>query len=232
MPSPYIYVGAEADDYDPDEDEYVTIAADFEYHRNQYQGELAPDRIIGELKLDDLFEVADISVVDGDIRISSENQSEGVFMVFTEDAEVVSGSVRYLLRPKEPLPDSWEKAKFVFKADCWKGTERAVRSSAVFLTVSRPGAESGKRYALGDVNNDGTVDGTDATLVLREFGNIQGGKGSGFTEAEFAAGDVDKNGTIDGSDATLILKFFGQASNDEEISYGGMETWMEKNFRS
>lgn len=74
------------------------------------------------------------------------------------------------------------------------------------------------------------MDGTDATLVLREFGNILGNKGASFSEAEFAAGDVDKNGAIDGSDATLILRFFGQAVNDVEISYGGMELWMKKNF--
>ena len=85
-------------------------------------------------------------------------------------------------------------------------------------------------YTLGDVNNDGIVDGSDATWVLREFGNILGGFGEKFTPEQFAAGDVDKNGVIDGSDATLILKFFGEAGKDIEISYGGMEPWMEKNF--
>lgn len=90
-----------------------------------------------------------------------------------------------------------------------------------------PNAE---KYALGDVNNDGTVDGSDATIVLREFGQVLAGKPAQFTDAQFAAGDVDKNGVIDGSDATLILKFFGEAGKDIEISYGGMEPWMEKNF--
>ncbi len=80
-------------------------------------------------------------------------------------------------------------------------------------------------YTLGDVNNDGIVDGSDATWVLREFGNILGGFGEKFTPEQFAAGDVDKNGVIDGSDATLILKFFGEAGKDI-----GMEPWMEKNF--
>ncbi|HRR77948.1 MAG TPA: hypothetical protein P5191_14250 [Ruminococcus sp.] len=51
-----------------------------------------------------------------------------------------------------------------------------------------------------------------------------------FTPEQFAAGDVDKSGVIDGSDATLILKFFGEAGKDIEVSYGGMQPWMEKNF--
>ncbi|NLT10770.1 MAG: hypothetical protein GXY08_14960, partial [Ruminococcus sp.] len=86
------------------------------------------------------------------------------------------------------------------------------------------------KFALGDVNNDGTVDGSDATIVLREFGNVLAGKGASFTPEQFEAGDVDRNGTIDGSDATLILKFFGLAVDNKELSYGGMEPWMEKNF--
>ncbi|NLG04647.1 MAG: leucine-rich repeat protein [Clostridia bacterium] len=83
---------------------------------------------------------------------------------------------------------------------------------------------------LGDVNNDGTVDGSDATWVLREYGNVLAGKEAQFTPEQFEAGDVDRNGTIDGSDATLILKFYGEAGMAVEISYGGMELWMNNNF--
>ena len=86
------------------------------------------------------------------------------------------------------------------------------------------------KYTLGDLNDDGAVDGTDATIVLREFGNILAGKGESFTPEQVAAGDVDRNGVIDGSDATIILKFYGEAGNDIEISYAGMVPWMEKNY--
>ncbi|MBQ6180826.1 MAG: hypothetical protein IJK31_03970 [Ruminococcus sp.] len=85
-------------------------------------------------------------------------------------------------------------------------------------------------YDLGDVNNDGTVDGSDATIVLREFGNVLAGKGESFTPEQFKAGDVDQSGVIDGSDATLILKFFGEAGKDIEVSYGGMQKWMDETF--
>ena len=86
------------------------------------------------------------------------------------------------------------------------------------------------KYTLGDLNDDGAVDGTDATIVLREFGNILAGKGESFTPEQVAAGDVDRNGVIDGSDVTIILKFYGEAGNDIEISYAGMVPWMEKNY--
>lgn len=82
-------------------------------------------------------------------------------------------------------------------------------------------------YTLGDVNNDGTVDGSDATIVLREFGNVLAGKGESFTPEQFKAGDINGNNVLDGTDATYILKFYGEASKDKEISYGGMELWLQ-----
>ena len=108
-------------------------------------------------------------------------------------------------------------------------TTTTTTTSSATTTTTKPDPSTDK-YDLGDVNNDGTVDGTDATLVLREFGNVLAGKGAKFNDKEFAAGDVDRNGTIDGSDATLILKFFGEAGKDINVSYGGMQKWMDENF--
>ena len=115
-------------------------------------------------------------------------------------------------------------------------TTTTKRAAATTTTTSKPVTTTTTTqpepvgYDLGDVNNDDTVDGSDATIVLGEFGNVLAGKGAKFNDKEFAAGDVDRNGTIDGSDATLILKFFGEAGKDISISYGGMEPWMQKNF--
>lgn len=71
-------------------------------------------------------------------------------------------------------------------------------------------------YLKGDINRDGIVDGTDATLVLNEFGTVMGDGESTFNGRQFAAGDIDGSGAIDGSDATLILKYFGMASAEQE----------------
>ena len=106
-------------------------------------------------------------------------------------------------------------------------TSTTTTTTTTTITTNQPQIED---YDLGDVNNDGTVDGSDATWVLREFGNVLAGKGESFTPEQFKAGDVDLNGVIDGSDATLILKFFGEAGKDINVSYGGMQLWMNNNF--
>ncbi|MCM1006728.1 MAG: dockerin type I domain-containing protein [Ruminococcus flavefaciens] len=61
---------------------------------------------------------------------------------------------------------------------------------------------------LGDVNNDGVVDGVDATLTLRAYTLIMSNMDSGFTPAETAAADVDGDGAISGIDATLMLRYY------------------------
>ncbi|NLT08864.1 MAG: hypothetical protein GXY08_05110 [Ruminococcus sp.] len=68
---------------------------------------------------------------------------------------------------------------------------------------------------LGDIDNSGNVDGSDATLCLRAFGNLLNGKPSGLTQEQEVCADVDGNGSIDGSDATLILKYFSY-----QLSFG------------
>ena len=57
-------------------------------------------------------------------------------------------------------------------------------------------------YLLGDVNNDGKIDVTDATLVQMIAAEVVVP-----TEAQKAAGDVNKDGSVDVSDATLIQMY-------------------------
>ena len=68
---------------------------------------------------------------------------------------------------------------------------------------------------LGDIDNSGNVDGSDATLCLKAFGKIVNGQSSGLTPEQEICADVDGNGSIDGSDATLILKYFSY-----QLSFG------------
>ena len=55
---------------------------------------------------------------------------------------------------------------------------------------------------LGDVNNDGRIDITDATLVQMIAAEV-----IIPTEAQKKAGDVNKDGTVDISDVTLIQMY-------------------------
>lgn len=68
---------------------------------------------------------------------------------------------------------------------------------------------------LGDIDNNGVVDGSDATLCLKAFGNALSSGDTGLTEEQEVCADVDGNGVVDGSDATLILKYFSY-----QLSFG------------
>ncbi|MBR3281668.1 MAG: leucine-rich repeat protein [Ruminococcus sp.] len=69
-------------------------------------------------------------------------------------------------------------------------------------------------YLLGDISDDGVVDGTDATLALREYSYCMDHPGSTLSKYGRFIADYDKNGAVDGSDATLILREYGRQLAD------------------
>ena len=79
------------------------------------------------------------------------------------------------------------------------------------------------KYALGDVNGDGSVDGTDAGMVLREYAVLP--EDRTFTEVQIKAGDINNDGAIDASDAGDILRYFAEKG----AGYEGddMELWLQ-----
>ena len=78
-------------------------------------------------------------------------------------------------------------------------TEKNIKFAVVngSVTVSKSA-----HILLGDVNNDGKIDITDATLVQMIAAEV-----IIPTEAQKKAGDVNKDGTVDISDATLIQMY-------------------------
>ena len=71
-------------------------------------------------------------------------------------------------------------------------------------------------FIKGDVNGDGSVDGTDAAMVLNEFAVTGAEQPSTFDNIMKAAGDINGDGSIDGSDAGLILRYY---------AYEGKVSW-------
>lgn len=69
---------------------------------------------------------------------------------------------------------------------------------------------------LGDINNDGKVDASDASAALVAYANVSTGKDDGLDELQFEAGDTDYNGKIDASDAAMILMYYSYASTTSE----------------
>ena len=80
------------------------------------------------------------------------------------------------------------------------------------VTVTVTGVEKEITYVLGDVNADGTINSTDATLVLRYASSI-------ISEIDTDAADVNADGTINSTDASLILRY--AAGNITEFPTAG-----------
>ena len=74
-------------------------------------------------------------------------------------------------------------------------------------------------YSLGDINGDGVIDGTDATLVLRAYGQLSSYGNCGMPSLQRVAADVNSDGAIDGTDATIILKYFSYTLAGHKISF-------------
>ena len=72
---------------------------------------------------------------------------------------------------------------------------------------------------LGDVNEDGSVDSSDASLVLAEYAKIQTGGAGEFTETQHKAADVNNDGVVDSSDASKILAYYAMISTGKEPTW-------------
>lgn len=78
---------------------------------------------------------------------------------------------------------------------------------------------------LGDVNDDGSVDSSDASDVLAEYSRLQTGKESGFTDVQVSVGDVNGDGAIDSSDASEILRFYSYVQTGGSLL--NMTEWLK-----
>lgn len=71
---------------------------------------------------------------------------------------------------------------------------------------------------LGDIDNDGIITGSDATMILTAYTNISSSGDSKLTKEQEIAADIDADGIITGSDATLLLRYYTALSSNEELS--------------
>ena len=69
---------------------------------------------------------------------------------------------------------------------------------------------------LGDVNEDGTVDSSDASKVLAAYANKATGGDLGLTETQVLNADVNMDGAVDSSDASSILGFYAYSATGGE----------------
>lgn len=71
-------------------------------------------------------------------------------------------------------------------------------------------------FILGDVDDDGSVDGSDAAIALREYSLIASELDGELNAFGVMAADCDNSGDVDGSDASIILKMYAEAGMSAE----------------
>ncbi len=71
---------------------------------------------------------------------------------------------------------------------------------------------------MGDVDNDGAVNSSDASMVLAEYALTATGNAPTFDENEILAADVNSDGSVDSSDASSILSYYAYVATGGECT--------------
>lgn len=74
---------------------------------------------------------------------------------------------------------------------------------------------------MGDVDRDGKITGSDATMTLAEYTLISSDPKGSFDNYQIKVADVDNDGILSGSDATKILRYY------TTLSSGGNPSWTD-----
>lgn len=76
---------------------------------------------------------------------------------------------------------------------------------------------TGKGFMLGDVDRDGAINATDASLVLKNYAMTATGKESIFDDEQKLAADVVADGNIDAVDASRILAYYAYKATGGDL---------------
>lgn len=71
---------------------------------------------------------------------------------------------------------------------------------------------------IGDVDGSGSVDGSDATLILKCYAERPSNPDYVLTDLMSRHGDINFDNSIDGSDATLVLKYYASKGGDPNLT--------------
>ncbi len=80
------------------------------------------------------------------------------------------------------------------------------------------------KFLLGDVDDDKSVNSSDASYVLAEYALLSTGGQPIFTEKQNNAADVNKDKAVDASDASAILSYYASVATGGK--YSGIEEFL------
>lgn len=72
---------------------------------------------------------------------------------------------------------------------------------------------------LGDIDDNGIIDASDASFVLGVYAAIQAGKEVNLTDEQLEAADVDGNDVINASDSSTILGYYSYTQTGNNIGF-------------
>ena len=113
-----------------------------------------------------------------------------------------------------------------YKYDC--GNEQTAAFTLIPTTSTETPENppvSAPAVSLGDISGDGSIDSSDATLVLSDYAVIATGGKSTFTAEQAKAADVDGDGKYDSIDASVILAYYAYTSTG---GTGTIEEYLSK----
>ena len=75
-------------------------------------------------------------------------------------------------------------------------------------------------YSYGDVDGDGTVDASDASLLLAEYAARQTNTANEIAEEASQYADIDGDGFVDATDASIVLQYYSyvQTGGDSALA--------------
>ncbi|MBR5513207.1 MAG: leucine-rich repeat domain-containing protein [Ruminococcus sp.] len=108
-----------------------------------------------------------------------------------------------------------------YKYDCGNG------HSETFTLVPTKSAVTPEKppVSLGDINADGLINSSDATLILSNYSAIATGGDSAFSAEQTKAADINNDGKCDSIDASLILAYYAHTSTG---GTGTIEEYLSK----
>ena len=83
-------------------------------------------------------------------------------------------------------------------------------------------SEKEPTVALGDIDNNGTINAADASMALTEYAAVSTGQTSSLSDDARTAADVNKDKVINAGDASLILTYYAKLSLTGSASFDNL----------
>ena len=94
-----------------------------------------------------------------------------------------------------------------------------VVSFVCLVSSEVPPAFASGVYALGDLNEDGYVNSSDASLALNDYASFSAGNGHILEDILLVAGDANFDGVLNAFDSSLILSYYAYTSSGNNESF-------------